>query len=258
MMIPVETLELIQETAQKAQTAHVLAELDGDGRRRFVQHGDAITEYAITPPLRNHQVHSLVDLILFARRPDNKAPIVWHAPDGVTLLVDDGDRRDSVCFPLTHSKRFEVLVALEREKPVYDQARFVRLLRVDLGLDNVAVVSKFRKLDWSASNDGSGEVQHGSTKLAKSVVAKVLGIDELPDELNVEVPVYQQTGERQTYAVKCAIEIDTVNQRLQLVPLPDELQRVVDLAQASIHSRLTAACSETTDADVIPVYYGKP
>lgn len=257
-MIPVETLELVQRTAQTAQEARVLSELDGDGRRRFVQHGDTITEYVITPTVRKHYVHSLIDLILFARRPDNKAPIVWHDSDGVTLLIDDADRRDSVFFPLTASKRFEVLRTLAKNKPAFNQSQFVRLLRVELGLDNLKIVSKFRKLDWSMSNDGSGDIQHGNNKVGKSVLAKVQGIDELPEELAVEVPVYQQTGERQAYVVKCAVEIDTVNQQFQLIPMPDELERVIDLAQASIHDRLVAALGEVDGQKAIPVYYGKP
>ncbi len=255
---PADALKLIQDTAQEAQAAHILPELSGDGRKAFVQQGGEIKEFSLPPAPRRHVVHSLVDLILYARREDNKFPVVWHDDSGVALLTDDADRRDAVTFPLTPSERFETLAMLAEDKPTFDQAKFIRLLRVDLGLDNLKIVAKFRRLDWSLSDDGGGDVQHGANKVSKSVMAKVQGIDELPDELDVQVPVYQQTGERQTYIVKCAIEIDTLNRLLQLVPLPDELERVIDLAQASIHDRLTAALGEIDGQQVIPVYYGKP
>ncbi len=258
LKLPVDTLELIQKTAQKAQKARLLPELSMDGRKAFVQHGDQIKEFDIAPPNRMHMVRSLVDLILFARRPENAAPVVWHDASRVTLVVDDADRRDLVCFPLTLSNRFEVLGRLAEKKPVMNQTQFVRLLRVELGLDNLATVAQFRKLDWQHTSEGSGEVQHGNNKMSKSVLAKVQGVADLPDELSIEVPVYQQAGERQVYVVRCAVEIDAVNQQLQLIPLPDEMERAVDLAQANIHERLTAALGAVDGQKGIPVYYGTP
>jgi hypothetical protein len=249
---------LIQQTSREAQSATLLPELSAGGRKAFYQHGTEIKEFTVPPSARNHTVHSLVDLILYARRPDNQAPVVWHDNTGVVLLVDDADRRERVTFPLTWSERLVTLQNLAAKKPCFDQAAFVRLLRIELGLDNVAVVAQFRKLEWSAGNEGSGDVQHGMNRLAKSVVAKVQGIGDLPDELNVPVPVYQQMGEQKEYLVKCAVEIDTCNQRLQLLPLPDTLERVVDLAQASIHERLVAALGEIENKPAIPVYYGRP
>ena len=257
-MLPKETIELIQQTACDAQAARLLPELSGDGRKAFVQQGNQIKEFPIPPVNRCHQVHSLLNLILYARDADNPAPIVWHGTDQVVLLTDDADRRDAVGFPLTLSTRFETLKKLAAEKPVFDHAQFIRLLRIDLGLDNIAVVAKFRRLNWSVANDGTSDLQHGADKMGKAIAARVQGVDELPDALDVEVPVYQQTGERQVYKVKCAIEIDTLNQQLQLVPLPDELERVMDLAQASIHDRLIVALGPIDDQKVIPVYYGTP
>ena len=252
-----QALELIQETAQRAQEATLIPELSGDGRTAFVQQGEEIKQFAIPPKPRDHQVHSLVDLILYARRQEVKAPVVWHGCQGVVLVIDDADRRDHVSFPLTASKRLLTLQKLADDKPAFDQAKFIRLLRVDLGMDNLKVVAQFRKLDFAFGNEGSGEVRHGSDRLGKTITAKVAGVDELPDELDLPVPVYQQTGERQEYIVRCAIEIDTVNQKFQLVPLPDELERVSDLAQASIHDRLTAALGAIDGQPAIPVYYGE-
>ena len=87
--------------------------------------------------------------------------------------------------------------------------------------------------------------------MGKSIVEKVEGVDQLPDELEVPTPVYSESGEREEYLVRCGIDIDAVNQRFRLVPLPDELCRVVDLAQASIRRRLE-------DALECPIYYGNP
>ena len=255
-----DTLKMIQETAQVAQQATVLESLNTDGRTAFVQQGAEIKQFALQPAPRDHFVHSLDDLIRYAREQKNAAPIVWHGHCNVVLLPDDADRRDSIMFPLTHSNRFAKLMTLAAEKPAFDQTKFVRLLRIELGLDNLKVVAKFRKLDFTIGNEGRGEVAHGNDRLGKTITAKVQSVEELPDQLDVEVPIYQQTGERQEYVVRCAIEIDTINQLFQLVPLPDELERVLDLAQASIHDRLTAGL-KAGDGDgqaAVPIYYGKP
>jgi hypothetical protein len=114
------------------------------------------------------------------------------------------------------------------------------------------VVAKFRKLDWESGDKGTSDIRHGDARMSKAIIAKVQGIDELPEELAVSVPVYQQTGERQEYIVNCNVEIDAVNRQFQLVPVPDELERVLDLAQASIRERLDAELKD------VPVYYGKP
>jgi hypothetical protein len=251
-------LELIQQTARDAQATRLMPELSGDGRKAFVQQGGEIKEFDLAPPARRHHVHSLVDLILYARQQRNKSPIVWHGVDDVVLLTDDADRRDFVFFPLTHSTRFLVLRELAEKKPAFDQAKFIRLLRIDLGLDNVAVVAQFRKLDFTMSDVGVGDIKHGQSRLGKEIAAKIEGIADLPEELPVPVPIYQETGEREEYLVRCAVEIDPINRVFQLLPMPDELERVLDLAQAGIHKRLTTALSAIDGQAAIPVYYGEP
>jgi hypothetical protein len=249
-----DTLELVQSTACDAEKADVIAELNSDGRTAYVKLGKEIKTFVLPPAVRKHTVHSLDDLIAYATKDGNTAPVVWHGGKGATLLLDDADRRDVVVFPLTESRRFAKLRELVAAKPFLDQTAFVRLLRVELGMDNELVVKQFRKLSFKMDRGGEGEVNQGLNRLSKSVVAEVRGVDDLPDELSVEVPVYQQSGERQPYLVKCAIEIDSVNERFQLIPLPDELERVVDLAQASIRGRLETAVADKK----IPVYYGEP
>lgn len=245
-----EALELIQNTAKLSQAA-TMHRIPNNDRSVLMQINGTLTPHAIPPPVRAHQVRRLEDLICYANAITDSAIVIWHDIDSVVLVCDDFDRRDRVTFPLTFSERFAKLRKLAADKPAFDQAKFVRLLRIELGL-NQSIVNKFRKLDWENGDKSAGEVRHGDTRLAKTVVAKVQGIDDLPNELAIEVPVYQQQDERHEYIVNCAVEIDAVNRMFQLIPLPDELERVVDVAQASIRSRIQEGCS------TIPVYYGKP
>ena len=242
-----EALELIQETAQQAQAAQLID--IADVRMAHYQIGSEVKDFEIPPMPRDHAVNSLQDMIAYVA--ENKSAVVWHGTDGVIAILDDLDRRDRVTFALAFSQRMETLRKLAKEKPTFDQTKFIRLLRIDLGLDNTAVVAKFRKLDWENGDKARGDVKHGDARLSREVIAKVEGIDQLPEEIRVPVPVYRQAGEREEYEVLCAVEIDARNQTFQLLPLPDEIERVIDLHQADIRSRL--------DADLTcPVYYGRP
>ena len=257
MMFPEETLQLIQSTAQKAQEARLLPELSGDGRKAFVQQGGAVKEFPLPPPLREHLVHTLDDLIAYAFRPDNPKPVVWHGVTGVVLLPDDADRRDRIVFPLAFSERYLCLAKLAKEAKALNQQQFVRLLRRDLGID-AATVQQFRKLDWKNGDNGSSEVNPHNMKVSKSILAEVNGVKDIPEELTVPTPVYSQCGERTEYNVQCYIEIDAVNQVFGFGPLPDELTKIIDLAQADIRGRLDKALAANGDREAIPVYYGAP
>lgn len=252
MTLTKEAILQIQETAQLAQVATVL-DIQGDGRTQYVQIGGDIKEIIVPPTPRHHVVQSLDDLIRYCENAKSETKVIWHGATQVVLVLDDTDRRDVVVFPLMISERFHTLCHLGQNKPFLKQPQFVRLLRIDLDLDNTKVVSQFRGLDWSQAGGATGEVVHGQDRMGKTIMAKVEGVDQLPDELTVELPVYKNCGERDLYRVRCAIEIDTQNTSLGLFPVADEIERITDLAQASIHTRLESLVNEK-----VAVYYGTP
>lgn len=255
MLLSRDALELIQQTAQEAQRPVVIPELNSDGRRAYVQQCGRINSFELPPAPRQHVVHDLEDLIAYALRPENPRPVVWHGDSGVVLLVDDADRRDQVVIPLTHSTRFDTLAQLDAAPKPMNQQQFVRLLRRQLGLDPT-LVNRFRRLDWKAGTDGRSEIERQNVRVAKSIVAEVQGIDELPEEITVPVPVYAETGMREEYLVQCYVEIDPTNQLFGFGPMPDELQQIVDLAQAAIRKRLEQPLNRAESP--IPIYYGRP
>ena len=81
-------------------------------------------------------------------------------------------------------------------------------------------------------------------------------MDELPDELAVEISVYDNLPEGERVFVLCAVEIDFANQRFSLVPLPGELQAAIRITHALIHREL---CDRLAARDLeVPVFYGRP
>ena len=260
-MFEKEALELMLDTAKKSQEATLFPELVTD-TTRVVSIGGELQELEIPQPLRNHVVNSLDDLVAycsFALKNEMTAkPTIWHGKDGVVLIYNDDERRERVTFPLSLSSKFSTLQKLQEGKPYFMQPEFIRLLRFELGMDNAKVVSQFRKLNWKLGIETDREVTHGNNRLGKNVIDKVEGVAELPDELTVSVPVYKEAGERAEYVVQCGIEIDTVNQRFQLLPLPDELERIQNLAQESIFARLKDGLAESNAVKEFSVFYGEP
>ena len=224
-----------------------------DSRRKvMITTGGDIKEITIPPADRSHYVASLADLVAFAKdhAPKDSVGTVWHNADGVILLVDDSDRRDFVAFKLALSKPWRTLQHLDDDEPALDQRRLIRVLRHDLGLGE-HVVGPFRRLDWTTQANGVGEVQRTRDRMGRDVNAEVSGTAELPDEIQVHVPVYDVKGERDTEQVMLSLDIDVPAQRFLLVPRPGELALAVDRRQDDIHERLESELE-------IPVYYGKP
>lgn len=256
-----ETLKRLLDTAVQAAGAKVL-EIPGDGRTVKVANNGKIETYNVPPKPRDHHVSTLDDLLAYVTQSAIPAvtpcgPVLWHSPAGVVLVVDDADRRDRVTFPLTECSRFRTLRMLEEPRPLQQRA-FIRLLKVDLGVD-AAIVNKFRRLDWKDAATLERDAQKNKDRLGRQVMQEVVAQgDELQDELIVNTPVYLDLGEREQYRVLCTIEPDFEHSALVFSPAPDELEQIVEAHQQSIRARIEDFLKKAGLADRVPVYYGKP
>lgn len=245
-----EALALIQETTRKADAAEFV-DIPGDGRSCYVQLGGQITQFTVDPPCRHHLVHTLDDLIAAAELAAGDAPLtIWHGLSEVVLILDDRDRRDRVTLKLQFSRAYQTLHALDTEPRPLDQKTFVRTLRFDLGVDK-ADVAPWRRLEWKSTGSAVGEVEKGRDRMGRDIAAEAQGIQELPDSLLVQIPVYDQKGCRDAYPIRCDIEIDAPAQRIIFRPVPGEMQVLMDMAQASIHEALQSV-------ENAKVFFGSP
>lgn len=270
MMFPAETLKLIQATAQQAHAAQRL-DVPDPRRTHFVLQGERF-EVPINPPLRKHVVYSLEDLIAYTLRAEGASrtdgspegaprtgasPVLWYAQNGMRLILDDADRRDVVLFELEFSIPFKALQTLDREPVSMTQQQFLHLLRVQLGVDKFHV-QKFRKLDWETIIRAKGEVDRGRDRLGKEIASQVSGVDDVPEELQVTVPVYRNPGEMEPHTVGCLIELNAANNTIQLVPKPGEVDLAVNAHLAGLRQRLEEGLAELEGDRQIPIYYGTP
>jgi hypothetical protein len=198
------------------------------GNADFLQGRDV----AVPPPVRKHRVERLEDLLALANFAAATSPIIYHNAHSVELLLNDADRRDRVTFTLTPSAAFEAVAKLE-QKGSLDQRALVRLLGRTLGVGK-HYVDRFRRIDFKLANEGTQVIERAKETLGKRVEAQVQGVDELPDEIDVTIPLYREIDEQQTYSLRLFIEPDLRNQVFEVGPFPGEVDRVQQLPRPAL------------------------
>jgi hypothetical protein len=117
-----EAIELIQQTAVKADHAHKLFE-HRDGRHATFCVDGEVQQFDLGEPSRCHQVETLEDLIQYAKDCDQiidkqseECPCggqtIWHNKTCVTLVCDVEGRHDIVAFPLAYSRATAKLIEM--------------------------------------------------------------------------------------------------------------------------------------------------
>lgn len=262
--------------------------LPGNAHIKRVAIGGQVHSFDLEPEPRDHRAGSLDDLIRLANRfdaepapgddesppaasgagmpavwhtttatdGDSYLPVVWYDPESVVLVIDDeGHRIERATLKLEPSDVFTLLRKIRAEKPWYEQKPFVRLLRIDLAgtLDPVVLLEKVRKLRWENSSATTGAVGRQAESLGREINNRVDSAEPIPEEVVLQVPVYRTPGETRRWPLRCTVDADPALGRLQLLPLPDEIERVLALATEDIGARLREGLN-----DSIPCYLGRP
>ncbi len=254
-----DALWVIQRTAVAAAGVGIMS-IPGDPGKVLICSGGRYTPYELPPPVRRHSIDSLETMIDFAtwwKDLDGEPCTIWHALGNIVLRMGASPYEHQANYTLVQSRGMLRLATLDQEKNQgFEQRDFIRLLRIELGQDNATLVTQFRRLDWDTTDKRSGEVSKDRESLGAAITKKVQGVDELPDELAVEISVYDNLPEGERVFVLCAVEIDFANQRFSLVPLPGELQAAIRITHALIHREL---CDRLAARDLeVPVFYGRP
>jgi hypothetical protein len=223
----------------------------------FLVDGNEI-DVDIPVPSRNHRVRSLDGLIALANRfhDASDTPVVWYSEDYVQLILDDsGHRASMVLLNLEYSDAFRTVLGLRSPQQWYDQKSFIRLLRVSLAgtLDAVHLLDIVRRLRFENGTVTSGTVTRQQESLGREITAKVSAEKEIPDFVTLEIPVYKVAGLTERLPLRCHVEVDPARGAFQLIPFPDEIERVQQMAIVGIAERLGRDLEEG-----IPAYYGSP
>lgn len=223
----------------------------------FAVNGE-IAGFDLAPSPRAHKPDTVAEVIALANRfaEGGGFPVVWYDADKVVLVIDDNAHRVSTATLALELSELFVRVAALNGSTWHDHKRFLRLLRVDLAgtLESDYLVNAVRKIVFATTDTRSAEIRGAKESLGREIQSKAEAGAEIAERVfELVCPVYRTPGETETFAVRCTLEVDPGEARLQLVPFPDEIQRVRQRAVASIGERLHAGLTEG-----IPAYQGKP
>lgn len=247
--------ELVEAAEERAQVVRFV-EMPGNPEGVFIVHGGKREWFALPPPDRRHKVFTVEDLIEAGKLGWVSDAIVWHSHDQILLVSGDGKHRmDTVRMDLVKSKPF--LALKDTAGNPRRQREFLALLKQDLrGCVDEGLATSVRSIKWSNSAEGTSEIRQGRESMGQSINRELTGESALPEEVTVDLPVYENleppTVPAKTYAVECLLVSDANEQIFRLIPLPSELTAAVHEAQQDIRQRLTQGLPD------VPVLFGVP
>jgi hypothetical protein len=212
--------------------------------RRLVE--GQVMEWDVPVEPRDHYPATLDEVIALATRFAADKPVVWYNHERVDLVIDDaGHRIEGATLALDVSDTFAVIQTLRKDKPWYAQPDFVRLLRVDLAgtLDPAVLLNRVRKLVIGQKT--TTEVGRRGESFGHEINALAGKDTDPPDEVDLVLPVFKTPGEQTPVYVACTVDVEVAMPKpFRLIPKPDEVERVLQVAVGSIGERLRAGLPE--------------
>jgi hypothetical protein len=253
----VDAIELIQNTAINASKAEVLeVEQDPDHVLRIAKPDGSVERIECDPTPREHEFASLEALIKFTKSAQEGKHtagdvVVWYDNRNVRVVLDDKTRRDKGRLILVWTPQWLELWedATAKARGQVDFARFLRINMADTLPDGSKLLQLIREVKFRAGQDGEGKIEQGKESFGKAINAQVLGVEAFPEEVTLDVRVFDVPDLVMRAKIVCALDILVHEQMFRLVPLPMQLSNAIARAIDEIAGRLRAELE-------CPVYRG--
>lgn len=168
---------------------------------------------------------------------------------GAAFVFSSQSRLDIAVCPLTISEPYEWLKS--EAGHALSQRDLIRVLRIVFRgcLANSDLLALIRNLKFDRTTDGSGDIQHGRESMGRQLTAQVKGLNAIPEEFALDVPVWNNFGKKQR--VCCALEIDPQAETFTITPYPVELFNAMQSSLVAVRDLLAAQAK-------LPAFIGKP
>lgn len=252
-----EALQHLEEMAVQADELKIVNLREQGGPPELLIIGKDGKEQKI--PLRKdrtHQLANLDDLCALTKR-IAKSGTVWHDEEAIRVCFNDEDRVDTGAMRLTRDSRFQAVLDIAKGTKPLNHDQFMRLLRSKFdGALSEGTVQTFEKLKFDTNSESEAAIQRQS--IAKSAIAKAVGVSEIPKDIRVSTPVYseaQVTGQPVS-VIRCLVEINAAEQSFLISPI----QRDIELAQMAADRHINDQLHQRLDAsvNVSGIYQGRP
>lgn len=241
MMLPVETLKLIQDTAV---TASGCKEYEISPLKTKLVFRDGRTEIIEKEPEPRCEIFtSLDDLVRSAKISSCSNTEIWVSDVSVILCYDNDKRIDKGSYSLGTTKAYSDLCDYyNMPGHPFTQREFIHLLKYTFGLDPVTV-APFTRIQWNFSSNTDRELKHNVDRLGKDIRQEAMsekGI-VIPEEITVPIYVCNRPTPRVQDTVRCGVELNIQEQRIMLHPNVEDIQAARVNAVNVVYDYIVAA-----------------
>lgn len=204
-------------------------------------------------PSRSHKADDLETIVSMANRFAAGEPSIWVDDDNVVLVIDESEyRADRVRLDLETTDVWGTIEGLKGSGSWFEQRALLRLLRVDLAgaIPSLSLADKVKKVRFENSQVTTGEKTRDRESLGREINSRVDAGVDLPEEVELVAAVYR-VGQK--FSIRCSFEADPARGMFQLIPFPDEVSRVRNLAVMQIIEAISEDIEEGVE-----VYRGIP
>lgn len=214
-----------------------------------------ITRHEAQPKPRDHRASNLGAVVEFATRFKDQGACVWFHRTKVQAVLVDDSRRDSVTLDLRCTKPMLELLRQEGRPESFNQRQLILLLRTvfaDCGPAVPDLIEVLRRVKFDNGQVVDSRVEHAKSSLGQNIRSEVVGTKAIPEQVVLEVQVFENGPGMPKAMVKLAVEPNAQTGTFQLIPLAGQLEDALALAEQEIGNLLAELLKDTG----VPSYYG--
>jgi hypothetical protein len=238
--------QVVKLTRETRKTEILPATLEPQGYYYLVGPDGASTKVLAQPAWHRETLQTPSELRNFIAANPGGNSAVFVGPEQVVFVYDMQDRRNVAVCPLKTSPQYQLLLSPPQQM---SQSDFIRLLRIPLHgcLTSENLIPLLRELKFESGDIANTTIQHGRESMGRQINSAVTGVDKIPDEIGLLIPVFENHA--YTHLIKCAVEVFSQERTFRLTPYPLQLKTAME-----------AALTDIADVFVedLDVFHGKP
>ncbi len=267
-----EAIQKIDELVQKANRIQTCRPAAEPNHMYWMAHGKEIQAVRATPEPRRHTAHdikSLADMVLRhaenarIETPEQHSAVsvsVWFSRDGIVALLDDGDRRDRITYPIKLSAAMKQLLAWEAKQFAHTPQEIRKIFRImfpNTYSNDKSRLKEFDRLTFQFDQKDESARGHGTASIGKSIVATLSNREQVPENVRFFEPCFE--GLQGWVGVGAMVETDPEHQCVTVTPISGEIESAIREAEKDIGAKLLVMLGGAADLPSnIQVYAGTP
>lgn len=208
-------------------------------------------------PLANDKASDLDTIVRVVKEANNPLEI-WYSRASV-IGLDGVGHYNRVTMPLKESPQLAQLIAWDaRQRVNVGQRELVMLLRTTFAgclPSHPTFLENVRKLRTSKAAEVNSEIGKGKVSLGRSVIAEMSGVELIPEEITIRVPVFAAASLLAFADVRVCVDPNPEEEQFTLVVIPGQIEQAWRAGEVYIQAKLAALLGNESE---IPLYHGTP